>query len=805
MAPLLDRRRWRQSCSRAAPRAPEASRKEQEPSWITVVRVVLAFVLTVVAGEAAFAIDRVRAETGVDEAVALLGVTGEGVIVALMDRGIDWESNDFRNDDGTTRIAYIFDLSDDSGADDPNNAYGRGTVYTRSQIDEALSGGAPLATRDAVGHGTTTAGIPAGNGRNSADRKYRGIAPNATIIAVKVAGGEGSDEPRCCDPTAYPVAIDFVVDKARELSMPVVMLLNLGSIGGPSDGTSALSRKIDATVGPGHPGVVFVTGAGDDGFPRKTPNRAAGEVPNGATLDLRFALDTGAGDLQVWYDEKEALAVSIHTPTEILGPYPASQYEAAGTGVEVYHHRGRGDDSYGSANGRRMLFIRFDGAAGAGNYVVRLHHTAGTAGPGIRFDASLHTRLEEAGRFLDHRTPGSIWDGATAFRNIAPNSYVIRTHWTDIDGVAREWSHEGDVGELWAGSSVGPTVDGRIGVDVSAPGDRIVTTFAPGSHWATFPHLLIEGGGGRYGMAGAVSAAAPVVTGIIALMLEVDPTLDAAAVKRILQETAKTDEFTGQTPNTRWGYGKVDAFGALVRATQRISDTLPLVPGASDSARQGLVLIRNRSDVDGEVTIHGIDDAGTRFGPTTLELAAGHTASISSDDLEAGNADKGLEPGIGDGTGDWRLELGTELDIEARGYVYTSDGFFASMYGLAREHGHGRLNRRYVVPNFNPASNTTIVSLLRVANPNAVAVDVTVEAWDSHGEAAEGVVEFSMDAGAAVLFSSQQLEAGDAEAFTGRLGDGEGRWRFEVSGEGRRLEVMSLLSTGSGHLTNLSR
>ena len=766
------------------------------------VRVVLAFVLAVGAGEVAFAIDRVRAETGVDEAAALLGVSGEGVIVALMDRGIDWESNDFRNDDGTTRIAYIFDLSDDSGADDPNNAYGRGTVYTRSQIDEAISGSATLATRDAVGHGTTTAGIPAGNGRNSADRKYRGIAPNATIIAVKVAGGEGSDEPHFFDYHALPIAIDFVVDRARELSMPVVMLLNLGSIGGPSDGTSALSRKIDATVGPGHPGVVFVTGTGDDGVPSKTQNRAAGEVPNGGTLDLRFALDEGNGTLEVWYDEKEALAVSIHTPTEMLGPYPASQFEAAGTGVRVYHYRGGGDDSYGSANGRRMLFMHFDGAAGAGNYVVTLDHAAGTAGSGIRFHASLNTPFGEKGRFLNHVTPGSIWDGATAFRNIAPNSYVIRTHWTDIDGVAREWSHEGDVGELWTGSSVGPTVDGRIGVDVSAPGDRVVTTFAPGSHWATFPHLLIEGGGGRYGMAGAVSAAAPVVTGIIALMLEVDPTLDAVSVKRILQETAKADEFTGQTPNTNWGHGKVDAFGALIR-TEWLSNSLPLVLGASDSGRQGFVLIRNRSDVDGEVTIHGIDDAGDRFGPATLALAAGHTASFNSDDLEAGNADKGLEPGIGDGTGHWRLVLATELDIEARGYVYTSDGFFASMYELARE--HERTKRRYVVPNFNPASNTTIVSLLRVANPNAVAADVTVEAWDSHGEAAEEAVEFSIDAGAAVLISSQQLEAGDAGAFTGRLGDGEGRWRFEVSGGGLPLEVMSLLSTGSGHITNLSR
>ena len=237
--------------------------------------------------------------------------------------------------------------------------------------------------------------------------------------------------------------------------------------------------------------------------------------------------------------------------------------------------------------------------------------------------------------------------------------------------------------------------------------------------------------------------------------------------------------------------------------TERISNSLPLVPGATDSGQEGFVLIRNRSDMDGEVTIHGIDDTGKRFGPATLELEEGHTASFNSDDLEKGNADKGLEPGIGGGTGHWRLVLATELDIKARGYIRTSDGFVTSMYELAREHEH--IKHRYVVPFFNPASNTKIVSSLRVANPNAVAVDVTLEAWDSHGEAGKEVIQISIDKGAAVRLTSQQLEAGDADAFTGRLGDGAGKWRFEVSGGDQPLEVMSLLSTGSGHLTNLSR
>ena len=546
---------------------------------ISVIRAVLAFLLIIGVGDVGRALDRVRVETRVDKAVAALGVSGAGVIVAILDRGIDWESNDFRNVDGTTRIAYIFDLSDDSGAAAPGNPYGRGTIYTREQINQALFSGTRLPTRDAVGHGTSTTGIAAGNGRNLPDRKYRGVAPNATIISVKVAGGAPAHGDEPAEPDFYVddlfVPINFVVDKARELSMPAVMLLNLGSIGGPTDGTSALSRKIDAIVGPDHPGVVFVTGTGDDGIPSKTQIRAAGDVTNGGTLDLRFALDTGGGRLEVWYDQSQGFAVWIDTPMGMLGPYPPSQFYAEGTGVRVYHDRG-GDDFYEAANDKRLLLVDFDGAAGAGDYFLRLDHVASSTGSSIHFDASLNT-LE--GRFLNFVTPGgSIWDGATAFHNVAPNSYVIRTQWTTLDGVGQELTGEGNVGELWTGSSVGPTVDGRIGVDISAPGDRIVTAYAPRSEWATYPNLLIEDGGGLYGMAGAVSAAAPIVTGIIALMLEIDPTLDAVSVKRILQETARSDEFTGQTPNALWGYGKVDAFEALMAVRLRTLTAIVPIP-----------------------------------------------------------------------------------------------------------------------------------------------------------------------------------------------------------------------------------
>ena len=76
----------------------------------------------------AHSMDQARVETRVDDAVATFGVTGKGVIVAILDRGIDWRNNDFRNTNGSTRIAAIFDLTDDSGSSSPANPYGVGTI-----------------------------------------------------------------------------------------------------------------------------------------------------------------------------------------------------------------------------------------------------------------------------------------------------------------------------------------------------------------------------------------------------------------------------------------------------------------------------------------------------------------------------------------------------------------------------------------------------------------------------------------------------------------------------------------------------
>jgi len=124
-----------------------------------------------------------------DQAFAKYGLTGQGVIVAFLDRGIDYTHADFRNSDGTTRIKMMWDMSNvnpnlplcDPGQPAP-------IVYTEAQINEALQTNTPLGERDAVGHGTVGTGLAAGNGRAAlpTSAQWAGMAPHADLLIVKM-------------------------------------------------------------------------------------------------------------------------------------------------------------------------------------------------------------------------------------------------------------------------------------------------------------------------------------------------------------------------------------------------------------------------------------------------------------------------------------------------------------------------------------------------------------------------------------------------------------------------------------------
>ena len=237
----------------------------------------------------------------------------------------------------------------------------------------------------------------------------------------------------------------------------------------------------------------------------------------------------------------------------------------------------------------------------------------------------------------------------------------------------------------------------------------------------------------------------------------------------------------------------------------RVARTLPAVglgvvalfPAAAESAPQGFVRVINHSEEGGEVQIDAFDDSGRSYGPVTLSIDAGATVHFNSDDLESGNADKGLSGGVGSGAGDWRLDLSSALDIEILSYIRTPDGFLTAMRETVPA-----IAGRHRVPIFNPGRNRNQVSRLRLVNPTGEDAEVSITGRDDAGQTGGGEVSLSLPAGESRTIFPEQLESGSGD-LDGALGAGEGKWRLTVVPSAPIL-VMSLLESPTGHLTNLS-
>ncbi len=128
----------------------------------------------------------------------------------------------------------------------------------------------------------------------------------------------------------------------------------------------------------------------------------------------------------------------------------------------------------------------------------------------------------------------------------------------------------------------------------------------------------------------------------------------------------------------------------------------------------------NRGGQAGEVRIEAFDDTDREYDVVTLAVGAGEAAHFNSDDLEDGNADKGPTGSTGAGTGTWRLELTSALDIEVLSYVRTADGFLTAMHDVVPRDG-----TRYRVAVLNPGGNADQVSQLRLVNAGAADALVT--------------------------------------------------------------------------------
>lgn len=244
-------------------------------------------------------------------------LTGKGVLIGVIDSGIEYANADFRQEDGATRIRFLWDQTVEGT---PPEGYRIGSEFSAEQINEALQ--QPNRTMrlqkvpsvDSSGHGTAVAGVAAGNGRNSGGR-YRGTAPDAELIIVKLGNPGGVGFPRTAE---LMQAVDYIVQKAEMLQMPVSVNISFGNTYGAHNGTSLPERFLDAAAQIGR--TLISVGTGNEGA---EAGHTSGFVREGEEKSVPLGVQErqGAFSLQIWTDYTDVIGVTIKTPSgERVGP-----------------------------------------------------------------------------------------------------------------------------------------------------------------------------------------------------------------------------------------------------------------------------------------------------------------------------------------------------------------------------------------------------------------------------------------------------------------------------------------------------
>jgi subtilisin family serine protease len=447
------------------------------------------------------------------------GITGKGVIIGIVDTGIDLTHPDFRDAAGKTRILYLLDQTKKTGQECTNAMIDSGTCNET----------------DTEGHGTHVSGIAAGNG-SASNFRYVGMAPEADLIFVKTT----------FDTQAILDGISYIEQKAKSLGNPCVINLSLGGHIDPHDGTSNYSVGLDNDSGPGE---IIVGAAGneaDDGI------HASGNVSQGKQTQRAFNVRSGTLEVIVdtWYSGSDSMSVEVIPPgcnsTGPVAPGGNNIFTNACGNITVVSSLNNPN------NGDKEIYIDLRNHPSPGRWVFSL---SGSSIANGRFDSWTATDNEPA-TFESPDSSVTLDDTGCTTRVISAASYVTRPVFLS----------DPSAGHVSAFSSRGPRrLCSKCSYvqkpDIAAPGQWIMSAFSKDT---LFPdRVLFDPFGGPYIMKQGTSMSTPHVVGAVALLLQQTPALTPEDVKDSLFQTAKVDAFTGSVPNNIWGYGKLNVFNAV--------------------------------------------------------------------------------------------------------------------------------------------------------------------------------------------------------------------------------------------------
>ena len=451
-------------------------------------------------------------------------LTGKGVLVAVIDSGISYWSQDFRKADGTTRILYLWDQV-------------LGREFDSRQINEALATGSRqqaerlVPSVDTSGHGTAVAGIAAGGG-GAGGTAYAGVARESDLLIVRLGTPRADSFPRT---TELMRALTYTVNKAMELQMPVAINLSFGNTYGAHNGTSLLERFIDNISEIGRN--VICVGSGNEGA---SGGHVGGSVIEGmARVELVIGNYETGMNVQLWKEYTDRYTVTLLSPTgeslTVDTEQPGKQaYQLGQTRILLYN-----GEPKPYLTGQEIYFDMLP--VGSGRYIDSgvwsfLLEPIRTVTGNYTFYLPSSTARSENTRFVRPTPDVTLTIPSTASKVITVGAYEpVYEAYADFSG--RGYLYQEQVNSRTADSFIKP--------DLVAPG---VGVMAPNRN-------------NGYAPVSGTSFATPFVTGAAALLMQWgivegnDPYLYGEKVKAYLRRGAKPIRGETDLPNARVGYG----------------------------------------------------------------------------------------------------------------------------------------------------------------------------------------------------------------------------------------------------------
>ncbi|WP_105615275.1 S8 family peptidase [Vallitalea okinawensis] len=467
-----------------------------------------------------------------------LDLSGRGVIIGIIDSGIDYTHEAFVYEDNTSKILSIWDQTETGN---PPDGFQYGVEYSKEKINEALQAENPLEvvpTTDEVGHGTFIAGVAAG--RPNRSKNFSGAAPDSDLVIVKLKPAKKclldyyqvKEDAIAFQSNDIMQGLNYLVKKSREFDQPLVVLFAGGSNEGPHNGTVFLEREF-ADYGSLY-GVISVIAAGNEADASHHYHGIFEGDERTKEVQLNISDDERGLFINMWSRLPDELTVEFISPSGAStgkvpfksGEWQRMEFPLESTEILVNY------ELIEERTGEEAVYVRIISPT-PGVWTIVVHGDIIING---EFDIWLPVR-------------GLINDN-TIFLQSSPDTTIVNP--SASVGTITIGAFNEVINSLYVPSSRGYTTDMRIKPDLVAPGVNVI---------GPYPR-------GQYGALSGTSVAAAITAGACALLLEWgivkenQPTINTIAAKTFLARGAMRR--SGMIyPNKEWGYGELDLFNTF--------------------------------------------------------------------------------------------------------------------------------------------------------------------------------------------------------------------------------------------------